>query len=125
MSLNAHAFVEGDYRETLYRAAERLSDEELDERITLYEETDERNRERYKNRWTSKLYQWIMENPWGPRAALEIPFVFAIGFPEIVYDKFTEGTKPLILDNINPLVGSEVAYKVAIQERNTRKRKSI
>jgi len=127
MSLNAHAFVEGDYMGTLYRAAERLSDEDLEERIGMYEERQKALDKKYsQGSCISKASHWATESPTGfalgfvTLTAFWWPFIGA-GLAEAAYEKLTEN-KPLILDNVNPLINPEDAYKAAVEVRDFRRK---
>ena len=127
MSLNAHAFVEGDYMGTLYRAAERLSDEDLEKRIGMYEERQaELDEGSNQENLALRFYDWGVKSPWMvPSAALTfglaiVPFLL-VATAGIAYNKLTEN-KPLILDNVNPLVKPEDAYRAAVEVRDFRRK---
>ena len=79
--------------QVLFQAAERLSNEELDERIAMYEEKKS-SRQDYKSMTT---VDWL-------------------------YHKlFREEALPLILDNVNPFFGPEARYNAAVEVRNFRR----
>jgi len=92
MNRNIHAFSEQPYWGQMYQAAEHLSDVELAERIALFEEVEQKRKG--LNRFKRFLYD---------------VFVAFVG-------------KPLILDNVSPLVDPSDAYWAARQVQEFRRR---
>ena len=107
---------------SLYRAVERLTDSELDERIELYENARIKILDKRKKACVvSKTLVDIMESNPATIPILILP-AFATGLIESAYCSFFLET-PFILDNVNPLVGPELAYSAAIAVRDFRRTK--
>ena len=126
MNQNIHAFAQ-PRMEPLYRAAERLSDDELEKRIGMYEARQTELDEKHKQRNLAlRIYDLGAES-----RGVFIPAIFTLGLSIVpfilaglagmAYDKLTEN-KPLILDNVNPLVNPEDAYHAAVEVRNFRRK---
>ena len=114
-----HAFAQ-EYWKPMYLAAERLTDEELERRINMYENKLRSMQEREERRHKS-LIEKIDDGDVSP---LFIPLVFVsmmIGLSKMLYRGiFPE--MPLIFDGVNPLVDPEDAYCAAVQVRDFRRK---
>jgi len=118
MNQNIHVFAQ-PYWDSLYRAAERLTDEELDERITFYEEKQEQYELRNRGGILSKLWEKVNEK-YELGALWGIPLAM-VTIPSILYHKLFP-VAPLILDGVSPLVNPKDAYRAAVQLKNFRRK---